>query len=138
MSTVHIQACGGIVRKVEGQNQYILLIRKRKSPLWTLPKGHKENHESDQMTALREVKEETGYSCMIEKKAGEIQFQYTKDGQNYSENVVYYLMKPEQDNHFFDNHEIEEIRWVDIKETMNYLFYQNEKDIIRKLIEVEL
>jgi len=130
-----VKACGGIVRKIEGQNQFILLIRKKNSTLWTLPKGHLENNESDQITALREVKEETGYICNIEKKAGEIQYQYHKDGQNFLEKVIYFVMVPLKDTNNYDTEEIEEIRWVKIEEARNLLFYNNEKEIVQNLIK---
>ncbi|QPM68778.1 NUDIX hydrolase [Atribacter laminatus] len=135
MNITNVQACGGIVRKFEGQNQYILLIRKKNSPLWTLPKGHQENHESDQETAIREVQEETGYQCNIEKTAGEIKFQYQKNGQSFFERVKYFVMIPENNINAFDTEEIEEVRWVEIKEAKNFLFYQNEKDLIQIIIE---
>ncbi|NLJ49765.1 MAG: NUDIX domain-containing protein [Candidatus Atribacteria bacterium] len=135
MTINYVQACGGIVRKIEGQSQYILLIRKKNSPLWTLPKGHRENDESDQETAIREVREETGYSCRIEKNAGEIQFQYQKDDQSFVEKVHYYLMIPEDSGSNFDTKEIEEVRWVEIRETPRLLFYQNEKNLVQNIFQ---
>jgi len=131
----YVQACGGIVRKLEGQNQYILLIRKKNSPFWTLPKGHQENDESDHETAIREVREETGYGCRIEKNVGEIQFQYQRNGQNFLEKVRYFLMIPEDYESNFDTKEIEEIRWVELKETPTFLFYQNEKNLVQNIIQ---
>ena len=107
MTITYVQAYGGIVRKIEGQNQYILLIRKKNSPLWTLPKGHQENDESEQETAIREVQEETGYCCRIEKKAGEIQFQYQKNDQNFCERVNYFIMIPKNNLNAFDTGEVE-------------------------------
>lgn len=135
MTITYVEACGGIVRKLEGQNQYILLIRKKNSPLWTLPKGHQENDESIQETALREVKEETGFNCRIEKKAGEIQFQYQKNGQNFLEKVHYFFMVPIGNVNAFDTGEIEEIRWVEIEKAPNLLFYQNEKNLVQDIIK---
>ena len=138
VTITYVQACGGIVRKIEGQNQYILLIRKKNSPLWTLPKGHQENDESEQETAIREVQEETGYCCRIEKKAGEIQFQYQKNDQNFYERVNYFIMIPKNNLNAFDTGEVEEVHWAEIREAQSLLFYQNEKNLIQNIIQKKI
>ena len=54
------KSCGGIVyRKFHG-NTEILLIKHIKSGYWSFPKGHVENSETEEETAKREIKEETG------------------------------------------------------------------------------
>ena len=58
----HEKSCGGIVyRKFHG-NTEILLIKHVKSGYWSFPKGHVENGETEEETAKREIKEETGLS----------------------------------------------------------------------------
>ena len=50
-----VNAGGGLVRNRRGD--YLLIKR---NGLWALPKGHQEDGEDIQVTALREVEEETG------------------------------------------------------------------------------
>ena len=50
-----VNAGGGLVRNRRGD--YLLIKR---NGLWDLPKGHQEDGEDIQVTALREVEEETG------------------------------------------------------------------------------
>ena len=52
---LEVNAAGGLVTNSEGE---FLLIRR--SGLWDLPKGHQEDGEQIEATALREVEEETG------------------------------------------------------------------------------
>ena len=52
---LEVNAGGGLVCNEEGK---FLLIRR--SGLWDLPKGHQETGENIELTALREVEEETG------------------------------------------------------------------------------
>ena len=54
---VEEKACGCII----SQNNKILLIRQM-SGMWGFPKGHVEEGETEEQTAKREVKEETGLS----------------------------------------------------------------------------
>jgi 8-oxo-dGTP pyrophosphatase MutT (NUDIX family) len=135
LSLVEIRACGGVIHKKKGDDHYILLIRKRNSTIWSLPKGHKKNNESDQDTALREVKEETGFTCLLEGKIGEINFQYHKKGQDYRERVVYYAMAPDQKTNIIDTNEIDEIRWFSLYDADKQLYYQNERDILNNFFK---
>lgn len=50
-----VDAAGGLVSNKRGD--YLLI---RRGGLWDLPKGHREEGEDIQLTALREVQEETG------------------------------------------------------------------------------
>lgn len=49
----------------------ILLIKRRDVPVWVLPGGGVECKEFPEVAALREAKEETGYSFKLVKKIGE-------------------------------------------------------------------
>ena len=53
-----IKKCGIIIKDI--QNDQVLLVFGRKSQKWGFPKGHMEEGESEEETALRELKEETG------------------------------------------------------------------------------
>ena len=61
----NIKRCGIIVMikngpsEVENKFKYLLVLG-RQSKKWGFPKGHMEENESEERTALRELKEETG------------------------------------------------------------------------------
>ena len=50
----------------KGGNTEILLIKHIKSGYWSFPKGHVENGETEEETAKREIKEETGIDVYID------------------------------------------------------------------------
>ncbi len=54
-----VDAAGGLVSNRRGD--YLLIKR---NGLWDLPKGHREDGEDIEVTALREVKEETGVEAL--------------------------------------------------------------------------
>lgn len=49
----------------------ILLIKRRDVPVWVLPGGGIDPHETPEMAIVREIKEETGLVVKIDKKIGE-------------------------------------------------------------------
>ena len=49
----------------------ILLIKRRDVPVWVLPGGGIEKDESPENSAIREIKEETGFDITIIRKVGE-------------------------------------------------------------------
>ncbi|MFD1677628.1 NUDIX domain-containing protein [Alicyclobacillus fodiniaquatilis] len=98
-------AYGGIVFNARGE----VLMR---SPagfwggyVWTFAKGGAElSDASPEETALREVREETGYTCEI---IGKVPGEFASD----TCITKYYLMKPIAKKADYD-HETQEIRWV--------------------------
>ena len=54
-------AYGGVVFKIDEDSLKVLLVKKPHFTSWDLPKGHKNEEESDEEGALRELQEETGY-----------------------------------------------------------------------------
>ncbi|MCX6090534.1 MAG: NUDIX domain-containing protein [Candidatus Atribacteria bacterium] len=134
MPTVEIKACGGIILKNSAEGCQILLIRKRNASIWTFPKGHKEPNESDDCTALREVEEETGITCELVEKVGEIGFSYLKKGNEHHETVTFFLMKPIVENPIHDTGEIEETRWFLLSAAEQVLFFETDKEILGRVV----
>lgn len=59
------RSCGAILYRREHNRISFLLLFQRGSHTWSFPKGHMEPGESEEVTALREVKEEVGYSIRL-------------------------------------------------------------------------
>ena len=66
-----IKKCGIIVRD---PSQKYLLVFGKKSGKWGFPKGHQEEGESEEETALRELKEETGIGLSMNDLEERIRF----------------------------------------------------------------
>ena len=58
------KSCGAVLFK-EDEKRYYVLVKSTTNNNWGLPKGHVENNETEQETALREVMEETGINAEI-------------------------------------------------------------------------
>ena len=59
------KSCGGIIFYKTRQNVRILLVKNSNGRYWSFPKGHIEDGETEQETAIREIKEETGLDVTL-------------------------------------------------------------------------
>ncbi len=134
-------SAGGILLKRENNDVFIVIVEwENNVPLkWApvlrqLPKGGSHTGESSEITAIREVREETGYHGSIICKAGEAHWSYERNSKIWDETVVYYFMKPlslTPDKH--DN-EFDRVRWVKISDAAEALSYPEERDLILNII----
>ena len=124
------KSCGGIVyRKFHG-NTEILLIKHIKSGYWSFPKGHVEPGETEEQTAIREIKEETDIDAVIEGDFREIvTYSPRKDSRK---DVVYFVARAKNYNFRPQPAEISDIRWVEIGQAHNLLAYDTDKLIVNK------
>ena len=124
------KSCVGIVyRKFHG-NTEILLIKHIKSGYWSFPKGHVENSETEEETAKREIKEETGIDVYIDSGFREtVTYSPRKDAKK---EVVYFVARAKNYDYTPQLEEISEIRWVGIGQAHNLLVYDNDKLIVNK------
>ena len=54
------KSCGAIIFYRNRRNTKILLVKNNNGRYWSFPKGHIEQGENEEETAIREIKEETG------------------------------------------------------------------------------
>ncbi|MFM1525374.1 MULTISPECIES: NUDIX hydrolase [Helcococcus] len=81
-------SAGGVVI-----NDGKVLILKKYYGDWVLPKGKMENNETTDITAVREVEEETGIKAEIIQKIGYARYHYlNQENEDVSKRVDYYLM----------------------------------------------
>ncbi len=124
------KSCGAIVYRKHHGNTEILLVRHLKSGHWSFPKGHMEAGETEEDTARREIKEETGLDVLLDTGFRETVNYSPK--KNTKKTGVYFVgmvasheLIPQQD-------EISELRWLEIEQAGNVLTYDNDKLLANK------
>ena len=116
---LEVNAGGGLVTNPRGE---FLLIRR--SGLWDLPKGHQEPGEAIEITALREVEEETGLKGLILGKFIRVtDHTYFRNDQWHLKHTWWYSMTcPDGQQTVPQTEEgITEIRWVEKSELKEFL-----------------
>ncbi len=124
------KSCGAVVYRKSHGNIEILLIKHVNSGHWSFPKGHVEKFETEEQTALREIKEETGIDVIIDTSFREI-VSYTPK-KDIKKDVIYFIGKATSFDYVPQQGEISEIRWVDIGYASTILTYENDKMIVGK------
>ena len=128
------KSCGALVfRKIFDVTQ-ILLIKNRKGSHWSFPKGHVEEGETEQETALREVKEETGIN--IEIIDGFRETVHYKPSRNIEKDVVYFVAYSDPKQVIVrQKEEVSQCGWFFLTGIENKLTFKNDKVLIRLAIE---
>jgi len=134
-------AGGVLVRRLQGR-WMMAAIRPRRddgAAVWALPKGHIDEGERGEATALREVAEETGAHGRSLGKLGETRYVYTWEGERIFKVVSFFLVRYEG-GRLGDlppefAHEVAEVRWLPLEEAPRLLSYGGERDMARKAWE---
>ena len=125
---------GGVVYRKAGDNAYdIALVYRKRHDDWSLPKGHIEEGETREETALREVKEETGLDARIVEPLGEVVYFYRRrNGDLVRKTVYHFLLEALSDKFAEPTWEVTESRWVPITEAQTLLSYKNDAGVVVK------
>ena len=126
-----ISAAGGVVvRRDDDRRTRIAVIHRPKYMDWSLPKGKLEKGEKYKEAALREVEEETGYTCEAGPELPAVSYLDRKARRKL---VRYWLMEPVKGG--FEPHgEVDELRWVTRREADDLLSYDHDRKLVRKAL----
>jgi 8-oxo-dGTP pyrophosphatase MutT (NUDIX family) len=130
-------SAGGLVldeRGPEPRGALIGRVDRRGRLLWSLPKGHVEQGETEPETAIREVFEETGIRGEVLGKLGTIDFWFVADGRRVHKTVHHYLLVATGDLELSDEDvEVSEVAWVPLPEIAERLAYADERRLLEKV-----
>ena len=118
------------LEKPEG-NQFLLL--NYPTGHWDFVKGKIEQGETEQQTAIRETKEETGISDIefIEGYEEKINYNFQYEGELIYKEVIFFLAKTSTET-VNVSHEHLDYTWLDFDSAMKKITYQNAKNILSK------
>ena len=129
------KSCGALVvrRDEEDGKQYLLMIRHKLGGHRSFPKGHMEPGETEYMTAVREVYEETAVQIRIDTDFRKTVHYHPMPG--VFKEVVYFLTETAQSEIRPRQGEIAQVEWVPIDQAEASLTHENDKTVLRAAMQ---
>lgn len=134
--------CFTIYKK--GNNLYVLLIHRqwdKKTSGWVPPKGTVEENEPPEEAAIRETIEETGIKDVkLISFIGSSNYSFTFEGSVANKIVHWYLAESKSgklgQKHLSEHEKttLDQVGWVEIHEALKILQYENEKNILIRIM----
>lgn len=126
---IYEKSCGAIVYTTKN-NERLYLVEHMNAGHWGVPKGHVEVNETEEMTALREIKEEVGLDVILDSGFRMVETYSPKEG--VLKDVVYFVAFSESMDTILQKEEIQDVKWLPLKEATRLIEYKSTQEILVK------
>jgi 8-oxo-dGTP pyrophosphatase MutT (NUDIX family) len=100
----------------------------------TLPKGGAQAGESEEQTAAREVREETGVEARVVERLGDVEYWYRRGGLRVFKTVGFFLFDYVSGDTADHDHEVDDAHWMPLERARRELSYPGERRIIERAL----
>jgi 8-oxo-dGTP diphosphatase len=122
-----MRAAGGLVVRLGADGAAeILLVHRPAYDDWSFPKGKLEPGERDEDAATREVEEETGLRCRLDREVATTRY---RDARGRAKTVRYWLMTPVGGRLAAAN-EVDDARFVPVADAAALLTYARDRKLL--------
>ncbi|MEK6325009.1 MAG: NUDIX hydrolase [Acidobacteriota bacterium] len=133
-------SAGGVAFRNQGGQHEVALISVGKDNRWQLPKGLVDKGEPTEVAAVREVLEEAGIDTEVVERIDKVEYWYfwKEDGLRvrYHKFVYFYLLRYKSGDVNDHDHEVNEARWVEIRDAIKRLAFDTEKKIVERAAQM--
>jgi 8-oxo-dGTP pyrophosphatase MutT (NUDIX family) len=129
-----VLAAGAVVWRAsdDGAEPEVAVIHRPRYDDWSLPKGKVEVGESEPITAVREVLEETGYTSRLGRRLTSVSYRVETQG---IKKVQYWAARI-VDGEFAPNDEVDELKWLPVSAAIKQLQYAEDRKVLRRFAKL--
>lgn len=126
-----VYAAGGVVwRENPDGGVEVALVHRPRYDDWTLPKGKVEHGETLIAAAVREIREETGYSVRLGRHLRMVSYDLRGPGRKH----VHYWSAEVTGGNFEPNDEVDELRWLPVESAESELSYRLDRRVLTSFV----
>lgn len=126
------KSCGAVIFRRDGGQLRFLIVKNKQGRNWGFPKGHVELGESEEQTALREVREETGLDVRICRGFRAVS-RYSL-WNCASKRVVFFLAESRGGEVTLQEEEIERARWLPYPAAVSFFRFDNDRRVLKSAV----
>ncbi|WP_326547324.1 NUDIX hydrolase [Mycolicibacterium sp. ND9-15] len=123
-----ILAAGAVLWRPNGAPDApeVALIHRPRYDDWSLPKGKVDPGETQPVTAVREVSEETGYTARLGRRLTSVSYPVEQ-----GKKKVRYWAARQIRGEFRSNDEVDELKWLPVSAAINQVSYPQDRKVLR-------
>ncbi len=127
-----VLAAGAVLWRPDEQSAepLIAVIHRSRYDDWSLPKGKVDPGETEPVTAVREILEETGQQAQLSRRLCRIQYPIP-----VGTKVVYYWAARARGGEFEPSHEVDELLWLPVKAAAKQLTYPHDRKVLGRFVK---
>ncbi|MEV0049167.1 NUDIX domain-containing protein [Saccharopolyspora shandongensis] len=125
-----VRAAGAVLWRAGAAGAEVALVHRPRYDDWSLPKGKLDPGELPAHAAVREVAEETGFSCVLSRFLTRVDYSVPVAGGGRAPKVVDYFTARAGDGSFAPNDEVDELRWLPTGRARELLSYPHDAGVL--------
>jgi len=124
------KSCGAVIYRENNDKYEFLIISHNSDGHWGFPKGHVEQGETEEETAVREVYEETGLQVeLIKGFRSRIEYSLSE---SVMKEVIFFMSKAKSNEINIQLCEIKDYKWASFEEANRLLEYITNKKTLKE------
>jgi bis(5'-nucleosidyl)-tetraphosphatase len=127
------KSCGAVIYRGENEDLEFLTISHSSDGHWGFPKGHVEEGENEEETALREIYEETGLTVALT-TGFRVSIEYPIKQETMKE-VVFFLAKAQEQTVNIQLEELQDYKWANFEDAREMVTYESSKRVLEQAYE---
>jgi 8-oxo-dGTP diphosphatase len=128
-STTAILAAGAVLWRYAGESDAteVALVHRPRYDDWSFPKGKVDPGETEPVTAVREVQEETGYAAVLGRRLASVSYPVEQG----TKKVRYWAARA-LGGEFTPGDEVDQLIWLPVADAMKCLQYPHDRKVLRR------